>query len=649
MSVNSKLQFTGLVTFIVFFLLLHAVEIVGFYLYHQHQLNESHQQLAQKLEHAGNKVEKLGAPAPAAALFNTLQQQVNYHHFSLRIDDKVIWQYQADSSPGWLGKVWQHLPYAAPRSLAHPPLTIDYQVDHHSLFERLQPLLLYQALALLSLLLVMQLRFRRIISRQLRRPVDELAQFVRGWTEADFDCPLPKVPQEMQELLASVEECRSSLGQKVTKLSHANQHLRRTAHTDPLTGLGNRPLFIEVMTQSLDGRERQHNGLLCLVHANRLQQLNNSAGHNAGDIYLNKIALCISQATERFPRCQLFRISGSDFVILLPPMPGKDIEAFANGLKHKLLTYQQQLEYQGIANCGIVEYQGDQMLSALMSRADTALSLAQSKPANAWHLVTQDSNDKSHMGDRDWQHIIKTVMEQQQIRLFFQPILPTRDEQRVYLELLARFYVSEGHYLPTHALVAMAQRHEQIMELDRIIVEMALRELKTGMLKGSTIGIKLNSQSVHNKTFATWLERLLLVSPELCKTIVFQLDTDALLHDLPASQAFIEMLQRCGSRCTLEKFGKTLIAFQVFKQLRPNFIKLDSELCQGIDDNRENRFYVRLLIDTAHQLRIRVIAAGVERQEERFLLESLAVDAVLGHLVAKPNSIHDYNGNIPTF
>ena len=100
-------------------------------------LNESHQQLAQKLNQAGNKVEKLGAPAPAAALFNTLQQQVNYHYFSLRRDDKVIWQYQTDSTPGWLGKVWQHFPYAAPRSLAHPPLTIDYQVDHHSLFERL--------------------------------------------------------------------------------------------------------------------------------------------------------------------------------------------------------------------------------------------------------------------------------------------------------------------------------------------------------------------------------------------------------------------------------------------------------------------------------------------------------------------------------
>lgn len=664
MSLNSKLQSTAVVVFALLLTLLLTVE--GIVLQrHLAQLDQQHQQsLLQLLQQRQYQVRKLAEPTQAEALFNRLLQYYQYQDFRITIGNQEIFSTPAPSltdqpllesllNTDIFALLMKHLHINQAQTIQHNSITILSRQAHSQLFNQLTQYLFFQLLALLVVLLLMVLLLRRIASTTLKQPLELMKEQLTQWASLDFEQPTAQFPTEWAPLATSMDQSRQTLGEELQHLKQVNSQLQRTAHDDPLTGMGNKLHFDEAMAKRLDGQQApqqtQQKGVLFLIQASHLHHINRKSGYNAGDIYISKIAHCISQATERFPERQIFRLKSSEFAVILPALSNLDIEKFANDLRYKFQRFQQQLEVSSVAYCGIVVFESGQMYSTVMSQGDMAVSVAQTKQPNAWHMASTTQNSDEIMGSLDWQSTINNIIKHKQLKLFYQPVMPLTDEKRVYLELLSRFYVTGDHSLPTHSILAMAQRHEQSMTLDQMVTEMAISEINTGSLKGARIGIKISSLSVHNKSFATWLERLLLVSPELSKSLVFQLPTDGLLYDIETSQEFIKMLQRCGSSCTLEKFGHTLISFTLLKVLKPNYIKLDGQLIHEITDNREDRFYVRMLVDTAHQLRIRVIATQVETQQQKIELETLMIDAIQGHFIAKPASIRQYSGHISSF
>jgi EAL domain-containing protein (putative c-di-GMP-specific phosphodiesterase class I) len=202
-----------------------------------------------------------------------------------------------------------------------------------------------------------------------------------------------------------------------------------------------------------------------------------------------------------------------------------------------------------------------------------------------------------------------------------------------------RFYSEEEQLLPTASFLAMAEKLDKIIEVDRLIVETALSTIKNKNLQDQYFGLNLSSRCIHDDHFLIWLERRLLKDAAIASKLVFEVSEYGMQQNLKTSKRFIDMLHRNGARLTVEKFGTGMTSFKFFRDIKPDFIKMDGSYTRHIDDDKNNQYFIRLMVDLAHRIGVGVFAESVETQEEKQMLESLFIDGTQGYYIGKPQPI----------
>ena len=99
------------------------------------------------------------------------------------------------------------------------------------------------------------------------------------------------------------------------------------------------------------------------------------------------------------------------------------------------------------------------------------------------------------------------------------------------------------------------------------------------------------------------------------------------------------MIHRAGSRVTVEKFGVGITSFKFFQELKPDFIKLDGSYTRDIEEEKNNQYFIRMIVDLAHRIGVNVLAECVETQEEKHVLEKLFVEGCQGYYIGKPGPL----------
>jgi len=289
-----------------------------------------------------------------------------------------------------------------------------------------------------------------------------------------------------------------------------------------------------------------------------------------------------------------------------------------------------------------VSYQAGRALGELLAIADTAISLAQTKQTNYWHLQKDDTQvDGATMGygNQNWRNVIDDVLGHERISLLTQSIQPANRSSKTYSEILVRFSTAEGQLLPTASFLAMAEKLDKIIAVDRLIIETALNTIKAKNLQDQYFGLNLSPRCVHDDQFIIWLERRLLKDASIANKLVFEISEFGLQQNLKTSKRFIDMIHRAGARITVEKFGTGITSFKFFRDLKPDFVKMDGSYTRHIDDDKNNQYFMRLMIDLAHRIGVNVFAESVETQEEKHMLESLFIDGTQGYYIGKPAPI----------
>jgi EAL domain-containing protein (putative c-di-GMP-specific phosphodiesterase class I) len=220
-----------------------------------------------------------------------------------------------------------------------------------------------------------------------------------------------------------------------------------------------------------------------------------------------------------------------------------------------------------------------------------------------------------------------------------QPIQPSGRNNKVYGEVLARFLNSNDEMLPTASFIAMAEKLDKIIAVDKLIIETTINEIVNKNMFEHSFGINISARSISDEHFMIWLERKLLREPKVAPRLIFEITEYGLQQNIKTSKRLIDMLHRVGSRVTVERFGVGLTSFKFFRDLTPDYIKMDSSYTRDIDDDKNNQYFLRLMVDLAHRLSINVLAESVESQEEKHTLEKLFIDGCQGFYIGKPESI----------
>ncbi|TNI18381.1 EAL domain-containing protein, partial [Aeromonas salmonicida] len=221
----------------------------------------------------------------------------------------------------------------------------------------------------------------------------------------------------------------------------------------------------------------------------------------------------------------------------------------------------------------------------------------------------------------------------------YQPIQSMHRSMLAYNEIYTRFSSADGTVLPTDTLFAMAQRLDMVMKLEQMLVVHIMRQYRAFGANQSRWGINLSSNLLQNSTFLIWLDRQLLKDPNTSANLVFELDEEHLERNMTGAKRVFELLRRNGSRSAICNFGKGIGSFNLFRELKPDYIKLDPALITGLEQDLTNQQFVRMIVDVSHRMGCQVIAEGVEQLGQKQLLQGMYVDGLQGYLIARPQPL----------
>lgn len=515
-------------------------------------------------------------------------------------------------------------------------ISITYMLDHEALIKLVLTILLI-VLAITLFLSFIASKFSlsrykkvvQIISTQIKSNLNALVQPQEKINNGTKTATIPP------ELNDSIKQIQQEFEQHISK----NQSLEQEAYTDSITKLGNRNRFVQFFD---DDKTMPAFGVLTITRSCELQTINQIHGYHEGDNYIQKIADILKASSSKFKSAKLFRLNSSDFATILPNITLKDAETYAAELTGKFNEYQKSSELDSVAYTGLVEFDKSKPLGELLALADTGISVAQTKTINAWYAQTDTNileSSSASYGNQNWRQEIDNVLDNQRVTLLIQNIATANRNSRGYSEILARFLNSNDDMLPTASFIAMAEKLDKIVDVDRMIIEQAISEITAKNLQDSHFGINISARSIQDEHFLIWLERRLLRDNNIASNLIFEISEYGLQQNIKVSKRFIDMIHRVGSRVTVEKFGVGLTSFKFFRDLKPDFIKMDSTYTRDIDEDKNNQYFLRTMVDLAHRLSIAVLAESVESQEEKFALEKLFIDGCQGYYIGKPQAL----------
>lgn len=523
-------------------------------------------------------------------------------------------------------------------------IQISFQLDFS------EPLSAYQQLVLILMLSPLVIGWLPIliskssVNRSYRRTtaaVNELIdRFIQDPQKAEPDWQ--QIPTEFADINVALQKLANYTRSQYNEMASNAHQIAEEAYKDPVTDLPNRNRFVQHYEENIRQNEQNEFGVFAITRCTELQTLNQTRGYQEGDSYIREVADIVKKLSDTYKDNKVYRLNSSDFGILLPRVTPKEAENFALQLQSRLNEYQKMSELDSVAYTGLVSYEAGKALGELLAVADTSISLAQTKQPNAWHLQKESAGlemASGGYGNQNWRNVIDDVLTNHRISLLVQLIQPSNRAAKAYSEILVRFKTQESQVLPTASFLAMAEKLDRIVQVDRLIIETALTTIKTKNLQDQYFGLNLSARCVHDDQFIIWLERRLLKDAHIAAKLVFEVTEFGLQQNLKTSKRFIDMVHRAGARITVEKFGVGITSFKFFRDLKPDFVKMDGSYTRHIDDDKNNQYFMRLMIDLAHRIGVGVFAESVETQEEKHMLESLFIDGTQGYYIGKPNPI----------
>jgi diguanylate cyclase (GGDEF)-like protein len=417
--------------------------------------------------------------------------------------------------------------------------------------------------------------------------------------------------------------------------------LFRQANFDSLTGLPNRPHFMDLFAREIARAERQETLLaLLFVDLDGFSQVNDALGHSAGDELLmhaaDRLRACLRKADV------VARLGGDEFTVLVPDVrePG-DVAIVA---QHLIEVLSQPFTVSGTqtfvaASVGTAVFPTDGTSTAeLLRNADTAMYRAKEQ-GRGTHVffkaeMTQAAQRRAEL-DRELRH----ALDEEQFVLYYQPQLDLASRRITGAEALVRWVhptrglVPPGHFIPVAEDTGLIER----------LGDWVLRDACAQFVRWQAEGLPLEHVSVnvsprqfHRRGFAETVATVLRSSGMPAERLQLEITESVLVDRTGAADATLAQLVRLGTRLSLDDFGTGYSSLSYLQHLPVSEIKLDRSFILDIVGSEDARAIARSILAMVQALRKDVVAEGVETLEQLALLARWGCDAIQGYYIARP-------------
>ena len=428
------------------------------------------------------------------------------------------------------------------------------------------------------------------------------------------------------------------------QLNSANEALRKQAFHEPLTGLANRALLNDRVMQAVARYEsaelpNPEKLAIHLLDLDGFKPVNDSFGHNAGDLVLKEVAtrLC---ATVR-PGDTLARLGGDEFVVLTEGVGGAaDCIPFAQRI---LETLRQPFDVHGhqvaiSGSVGIVVYPDHGEVDKLLTHADTAMYAAKRSGGNTYALF------EPHMDVHAQQQLtirneLRQAIESDQFFVEYQPIVELASARIIGLEALARWRHPQRGLLPPGQFIPLAEECGLIDALGEKILRQVgaqLREWSSDLVPVVPIAINVSPRQLERGR----IDELIRTVAEQCDIdpALFQVEIteSALMHSTRQNLAALEALRTLGIKILIDDFGAGYSSLNYIKQMPIDCLKIDRSFVRDMSSDPRDTAIIRAIMSIARSLDMSVIAEGVESNEQAKQLAELGCTAAQGYYYHRP-------------
>ncbi|TCK17425.1 diguanylate cyclase (GGDEF)-like protein [Thiogranum longum] len=443
----------------------------------------------------------------------------------------------------------------------------------------------------------------------------------------------------------------------IHRIAEKNRRISYQASHDVLTGLINRREFERHLEYLIglatsDGREHA----LLYMDLDRFKIINDSCGHLAGDEFLRQLAIVMKSKLRKSDI--LARLGGDEFGILLMDCPlGKaaDIGEELRSTVEDFHFFWDGRTFTAGASVGIVAVRSDEMNpAAVLSTADTACYMAKEAGRNRVNIAaTNDKDIIRHRGEVNTISRIKDALEQDRFCLYYQPVVPVRQEQSLSprVEILVRMIAADGTLVQPGSFIPSAERYNLMAAIDHWVVLHAIDWLEA---RRSDAGlpvfmINLSGQSLSDGPLLNSIVDKLSASAVSPGQLCFEITETAAVSNLSSAIEFMEAMKDLGCQFALDDFGSGLSSFTYLKRLPVDYLKIDGSFVREIADDLISRAMVKSINDIGHVMGKQTIAEFVENPAILEQVRMLGVDYAQGYGIARPQPLDDAVISDPAF
>ena len=423
----------------------------------------------------------------------------------------------------------------------------------------------------------------------------------------------------------------------ITSRKSTEKELLKLANSDPLTELPNRSFF-QASHSNLVRRATPH-ALLCLDMDN-FKKINDSLGHQTGDILIKQIAKRIQRMTDSNSTC--YRLGGDEFSILMEDF--SDIhtithfaQSILNTLSRPFIINKQ--EFVLGASIGIALFPEDgSSPQELLKNADTAMYFAKNNGGNSYQFFSGEMNQNA-VRQLQIENLIRQGIKDNLFTVYYQPKVDITTGKLVSMEALVRFehpnkgIVSPGQFIP------LAEQTGQIIEIGEQVLRKACEDTKRWVSEGlfsGRVAVNISAKQFELPDLDDRIENVLRQVGLSPLHLECEITEGTLMENPEEGLRMMQRLRDRGIHLALDDFGTGYSSLAYLKKFPLNTLKIDKAFIDDIAKSNVDRHMAAAIINIAHNLGLKVVAEGVEYEEQLNILRRYDCEMLQGYLYSKP-------------
>jgi diguanylate cyclase (GGDEF)-like protein len=425
------------------------------------------------------------------------------------------------------------------------------------------------------------------------------------------------------------------------------KRIRFMGDHDVLTGLPNRTLLEDRLKQAMLYAQR-YNRLVTVVFLDldKFKLVNDSLGHSAGDELLKTVAQRMVECVRRTDT--VVRLGGDEFVIILFDQPS-DLDGVTPVL-HKLQeAILQPIHLSGhklhvTCSMGLATYPADGAdTETLISNADAAMYRAKELGRNSFQFYTSEMNTKVQ-GKLAMQDGLRNALNNDEFLLLYQPQVDLQSGQIIGVEALIRWQHPELGMVSPIKFIPQAEETGLIVPIGDWVIHTACRQNKAWQAAGLppiTVSVNISARQFVERNLIDRVNHALQESGLEPMYLELELTESLIMQDLQQAISKMKALQSMGTSLSIDDFGTGYSSLAALKSFPIARLKIDQSFVRDLPDNENDKAIATAVISLGHKLNLKVIAEGVETEEQQAFLRENGCDEIQGYFFSKAVSAEE--------